>query len=52
MFYKEKKALDTNRRVAVFIKRIYKTTPAFSWNIPIFAPSKEMASLKYYGKGG
>jgi hypothetical protein len=30
-----KKGLDTKRRDAILIKRIYKTTPTFSWNIPI-----------------
>jgi len=33
VFY-PKKRLDTKRCVAVFVKRIYKTTPTFSWNIP------------------
>jgi len=31
-----KKGLDTKQRVAVLIKHVYKATPAFSWNIPIF----------------
>ena len=36
MCFISKKGLDTKRRVAILIKHIYKTTPTFSWNIPIF----------------
>jgi hypothetical protein len=56
-----KKGLTRIGAVRYTIKHIYKTTPAFSWNIPIFGgffpPAKsfhprEAASLKTRGKGG
>ncbi|MCL5884940.1 MAG: hypothetical protein M1377_06305 [Deltaproteobacteria bacterium] len=55
-----KKRLDTKRRVAILIKRIYKTTPTFSVEHPDFrrlfptrqiVPSRGAASLKTRERG-